>query len=159
MKLLSPFLFLLFFVSCAATPELRQYSTETGTMYFIPPTDWKTASDDKARLDITYHTGTDLPVVVNISFWGKKAAPRRVTSVILNGTSGEFTLTNIKALFVDLKKQELRITTNGDRDTLTSFLENEFITLIAEIDGVKYTYTPDKNFRELKDNFLILTSY
>jgi hypothetical protein len=157
MKLFFPFLLL--FVSCVAMPDIKQFSSEAGTIYFIPPTNWKTASNDKARLDVTYHAGTGLPAVVNISFLGKKASPKRVASVILNGVSEEFPLTNIKALFVDAKKQELRITTNGDRDTLTSFLETEFITLIAEIDGVKYIYFPDKHFIELKNNFLILVSY
>ena len=147
--------------SCSTTPPtvIKTFATETGIMYFIPPTEWKTGSKDKAKLDITYHTGNDLPPAVNISFFGKKDAPRRVTSVSLNGEGVVYPLSNIRALYADSKKQILRITTEGDRDTLISLLEANPITLIAEIDGVSYTYTSDKIFSRLKTDFLIMTSY
>ena len=128
-------------------------------MYFFYPTNWKTGSKDQAKLDITYHTGNDLPPAVNISFFGKKETPRKVTSVSLNGEGVVYPLSNIRALYADTKKQLLRITTEGDRNTLVSLLEANPITLTAEIDGVSYTYTPEKNFNELKTEFLILLSY
>ena len=136
-----------------------QFQTDTGMAFFLPPTDWKTRSNNKARLDITYHTGRDSPAAVNISLWGKKSIPVRVTSVSLNTENVEYTLSNIKVLFADSRKRELRITGEGDRDTLPALLEAEQITLIAEIDGVQYIYTPNKHYYRLKTDFLISISY
>ena len=157
--ILFSFIFVVSFVSCVTTPEMRVFTTGDGMMYFIPPTEWKTKSKDTAKLDITYHTGTDAPAVVNITFIGKEAVPRKITYVVLNGAGVEYPLSNIKALYADSKKRELRVTTEGDRDTLISVLETESITLTAEIDGALYTYTPHKSFIELKDNFVITLSY
>jgi hypothetical protein len=117
------------------------------------------SSKAKALADITYRTNTDSPAVVNISFYGETNTPRRVNSVSLNGGDVDYPLENIKLLYVDSDKRMLRITTQGDRDNLASLLETSSITLTAEIDGVKYTYTPDKNFIKLKDDYLILISY
>jgi hypothetical protein len=157
LKYFIPF-FVAFFVSCATSPNMRSFSTDNGMMYFLPPTEWKTKSNDTAKLDITYHTGTDVPAVVNITFKGKKLIPRRVTYVTLNGEGVEYPLTNIKVLYADSQKHELRITTEGDRGTLVSVLETEPITLIVEIDEVLYTYTPHKWFNILKDDFAITLS-
>jgi len=154
-------LLLVVLASCSTTPptSIKTFATETGLMYFIPPTNWETRSRDKAKLDITYHTGSDLPPVVNISFFGKKDIPRRVTSVSFDGESMSYPLSNIRALYADSKKRILRITTEGDRDTLLSLLEADTITLTAEIDGIGYNYTSEKIFSELKTDFLIMTSY
>jgi len=157
--ILFSFIFVVSFVSCVTAPEMKTFVTDNGRMYFIPPTEWKTKSKDTAKLDITYHTGTDMPPAINITFTGKKTVPRKVTYGALNGAGVEYPLSNIKALYVDSKKRELRITTEGDRDTLISLLAADTITLTAEIDGVLYTYTPHEWFFTLKDDFVITLSY
>ena len=154
---------LLVFMACttAPAPSLVSFFIETGVMqYFLPPTDWVAqGSGTKARLDITYRTGTDTPATVNISFFGKKSIPRRITSIAFKGNSIVYPLENIVVLYPEPEKRELRVTTEGNRDTLVSVLEAESVTLIAEIDGVLYTYTPDKNFNSVKDDFVTALSY
>jgi hypothetical protein len=150
----------LVFMSCASAPELRSFSTETGKMYFIPPTNWEDPVNKvKVQLDITYHTGNSNPAVINITFFGKKTMPRRVISVSFNSGSMHYPLENIKVLFADSKKRHLRITTEGDRELLTNLLEAESITFTAEVDGSQYVYVPDKQFNNLKDEFLVILSY
>jgi len=127
-------------------------------MFFLPPTEWKTKSKDTAKLDITYRTETDAPPAVNITFKGKKIVPRKITNAALNGAGVEYPLSNIKVLYADSKKRELRITTEGDRDALVSLLAADPITLTAEIDGELYTYTPHEWFATLKDDFTITFS-
>jgi hypothetical protein len=159
---------LLVFTACATapTPSLVSFFVETGVIqYFLSPTDWMVqdsgtkAPKAKARLDITYRTGADSPATVNISFFGEKSIPRKITSIALNGNGIVYPLENIVVLYPEPEKRELRITTEGNRDTLMSVLEADIITLTAEIDGVLYTYTPDKNFITLKNDFLTATSY
>jgi len=128
--------------------------------YFLPPTKWAAQGiHASAQVDITYRTGTDMPATVNISFFGEKSIPRRITSVSFQGKGINYPLDNITVLFLDLDKREVRVTTQGNRDTLIPLLESESITLMAEIDGIKYTYIPNKDFIKLKDDFLTVLSY
>jgi len=147
--------------ACSITPSIASFAAGAGIMqYFMPAIDWvDSASKAKACPDITYRTNTDTPAVVNISFYGKKNTPRRITSVSFNGDGVDYPLGNIKVLYVDSNKRMLRVTTEGDRDTLSSMLESETITLTAEIDGIKYNYIPHKDFIKLKDDFLTVISY
>lgn len=156
-KLLLPFL-VIFICSCISTaPELMQFPGGEGTMYFFPPTEWKTNGDVSfAKVDITYNSGRNLPVAVNISFFGKKSLPRKITSASLNGEGIAYPLSNFQTLYVKRKNKEFRITTEGDRNLLFPLLKAQPITLTAEVDGVQYTFTPDKNFISLIDDFLIL---
>ena len=151
------------FTACvtAPTPSLVSFFIETGVVqYFLSPTDWPAQnSRAKARLDITYRTGTDTPATVNISFFGEKSIPRKITSIALNGNDIVYPLENIVVLYPAPEKRELRVTTEGNRDTLVSVLEADPITLTAEIDGVLYTYTPDKNFIKIKNDFVTAASY
>jgi len=160
LKYFIPFYFVLVlsFTSCATAPEMMIFPSGDGRMFFLPPTEWKTESKDIAKLDITYRTGTDAPPAVNITFTGKKAAPRKVTSAALNGAGIEYPLSNISVLYADSKKRELRVTTDGDRDTLIALLSADPITLTAEIDGALYTYTPHKWFVTLKDDLALTIS-
>jgi len=155
-KLLLPF-FVIFICSCTSTmPDLMQFPSNEGIMYFFPPTTWKTKGDISfAKVDITYHSVRDLPAAVNISFFGKKSMPLKITSVVLNGEGIEYPLSNIQILFANRKNKEFRITTEGDRKLLLPLLKAKPITLTAEIDGVQYTFTPNKNFTVLVDDFLI----
>ena len=170
MKNIKWVLLLLVFTSCSTAPSLTSYFVDTGVMqYFLPPTDWaahgsgaktpEANAQAKARLDITFRTGTDTPATVNISFFGKSSIPRRITAITLNGGSAVCPLENIGVLYPDPDKRELRITAGGNRDALVSTLETEPITLTAEIDGVLYTYTPDKHFIKIKNDFLTAISY
>jgi len=156
-KILLSFL-VVFICSCASTaPDLMQFPSGEGTMYFFPPTEWKTKGDVSfAKVDITYHSGRDIPAAVNISFFGKKSLPRKITSASLNGEGIVYPLSNFQTLYANRKKKEFRITTEGERKTLLNLLKAKPITLTAEIDGVQYTFTPDKNFISLVDDFLIL---
>jgi hypothetical protein len=147
--------------ACSTTPSIVSSAADVDIMqYFMPAIDWvDVSSKTKARPDITYRTNTDTPATVNISFYGKKTTPRRITSISLNGDGVDYPLGRIKVLYVDSDKRMLRITTQGNRDTLTSLLESEAITLTAEIDGVKYTYIPRKDFIKLKNDFSTVISY
>jgi len=163
MQVLRYHFFILFFpvilfVACTTVPQIMVFSAKEGKVYFIPPTKWTTVSKDIAELDITYRSGADVPATVNISFMGKKTAPYEVTYVALNGAGIEYPLSNIKVLYEDSKKRELRVTTEGDRDTLVSVLAANPVTLTAEVDGVLYTYTPHEDFIVLKDDFVITFS-
>jgi len=152
---------LFIFAACSTTPSLVSYYVSSGvTQYFLSPTDWSVqGSKAKAVLDITYRTGTDTPATVNISFFGEKSIPRRITSISLNGRGVDYPLDNISILYPKPEKRELRITAEGNRDTLISLLEADPITLIAEIDGQRYTFIPDKKFIALKNDFLLAASY
>ncbi|MDR2922121.1 MAG: hypothetical protein LBU85_02120 [Treponema sp.] len=143
------------------TPSIFTTVADVDIMqYFLPATEWVDAdSKAKAFPDITYRTNTDTPAAVNISFYGKKDVPRRITYISLNGNGVDYPLENIKILYIDSDKRILRVTTQGNRDTLASLLETSSITLTAEIDGVKYTYIPHKDFIKLKDDFLTMISY
>jgi len=158
-----PILFI--FTACSTAPSMISYFVDTGIMqYFLPPTDWAAQGagakvQERARLDITHRTNTDTPVTVNISFFGKKSIPRKMTSITLSGNDTVCPLENIVVLYPDPEKRELRVTTEGNRDDLVSVFETEPITLTAEIDGVLYTYAPDKNFIKLKNDFLMAISY
>ena len=154
-----PVLFI--FAACSTAPSVVSYFVSTGVMqYFLPPTDWTVPrSKTKAVLDITYRTGTDTPATVNISFFGERSIPRNITSISFNGRGIEYPLENIAILYPEPRKRELRITAEGNRDTFISLLEAEPITLIAEIDGRRYTFIPDKQFTALKNDFLLATSY
>jgi len=155
-KLLFSF-FVIFICSCTSTtPDLLQFPSGEGIMYFFPPTTWKTKGDISfAKVDITYHSGRDLPAAVNISFFGKKSMPHKITSAVLNGEGIVYPLSNFQTLYANRRKKEFRITTEGDRKLLLSLFKARPIILTAEIDGVQYTFTPDKNFNTLVDDFLI----
>jgi len=156
LKLLLSFL-VIFVCSCLNTPDLLQFPSGDGTMYFFPPTSWKGKGDvNLVKLDITYHTGRDMPTAVNISFFGKSSLPRKVTSASLNGGGIVYPLANFQTLYANRKKKEFRLSTEGDRKSLLALLKAQPITLTAEIDDVQYTFTPDKNFVSLIDDFLIL---
>lgn len=161
MKILKIWPVLFVFAACATPPSLVSYFVASGVMqYFLPPTKWAAqGSNASAQVDITYRTGTDTPATVNISFFGEKSIPRRITSVSFNGKGIDYPLDNITVLYPDPDKREIRVTTQGNRDTLTSLFESETITLTAEIDGAKYTYIPQKDFIKLKDDFLTALSY
>ena len=161
MKTKKLWLVLLLLGACSITPSIVSTAATADIMqYFIPAVDWvDLGSKAKACPDITYRTNTDTPAAVNISFYGKKTTPRRITSVSLNGDGVDYPLEKIKVLYVDSDKRMLRVTTGGNRDTLASLLESETITLTAEIDGIKYTYIPHKDFIKLKDDFLTVLSY
>jgi hypothetical protein len=161
-----PVLFVFAACATAPVPSLITFFVETGVIqYFLSPTNWAVHDSGtkvpkaKARLDITYRTGTDTPATVNISFFGEKSIPRKITSIALNGNGIVYPLENIVVLYPTPEKRELRVTTEGNRDTLASVLEADDITLTAEIDEVLYTYTPDKNFIKIKNEFVTATSY
>ena len=158
-KKLWPVLFL--FLGCATKPSLTTFFVSDGVnQYFVPPTEWSAqGSRASAKLDITYRTNTNVPATVNISFFGEKETPRKINSISLVGKDIECPLDNIAVIYPDLDKRKLRVTTQGNRDTIISVFEAEPVTLVAEIDGVKYTYVPDKNFIKLKNDFLVVVSY
>jgi len=159
-KYLTTLLFL-FLTACSTGPSLISYYIDINVLhFFISPSNWTaTGSKFKAQLDITYRTGTDTPAIVNISFFGDKSIPRRITTIYFNGNDIKYFLENITILYPDPKKRELRVSTTGNRDALITLLESDNITLIAEIDGVFYVFNPDKNFNKIKNDFLISVSY
>jgi hypothetical protein len=151
--------FLLILTACTTTPSLKSFFVSDGVIqHFLSPTTWK-ARNSEALLDITYRTGSDLPAIVNISFYGKKNVPRNVRSISLHGAEVTIPLEEVTILFVNARKNELRITSIADRDLLIPLLNSEPITLRAEIDGAMHTHIPHKKFIELKDNFLIAVFY
>jgi len=156
-KLLLSFL-VIFICSCASSgPELMQFPSGDGTMYFFPPTSWKGTGDiNLAKLDITYNSAKTLPATVNISFFGKKTLPHKLTSAVLNGEGITYPLANFNILYIKRKNNELRVTTEGDRELLLALFKAQPITLTAEIDGEQYTFKPDKNFTMLIDDFLVI---
>ena len=161
MKTLKIWPVLFVFAACTTTPPLISYFVDTGVMqYFLSPTKWTAeGSNASAQVDITYRSGTDAPATVNISFFGEKSMPRRITSISFHGKGIDYPLDNITVLYPNPNKREIRVTAEGNRDTLTSLLESENIILRAEIDGIEYTYIPHKNFIKLKDDFLTMLSY
>ena len=158
-RIFFPALFVL--AACAATPSLISYFVEPGVMqHFISPTGWKAqGSGAKARLDITYRTNTGDPATINISFFGEKTIPRSIASAALKGDGLEYPLRNIVILYPDPDKRELRITSEGDRDTLSSLLKSEQITLTASIDGNEYSFVPDQHFKRMKESFITAVSF
>ena len=149
------------FAACASPPKLIVYLVDPGVrQYFMPPTDWASSgATAKARLDITYRTGEETPAIVNISFIGKKAMPGRIGSVSINGAGISCPLDNITVLFPDPKNNEVRITSEADRDLLIAVLGSEPIAITAEIGGATQTFTPGKQFISIKNDLLIAASY
>ena len=151
----------LILVSCSTKPSLVSYYLDVGVMhYFIPATEWSgIGSKAKAKLDITYRSGSDAPVTVNVSFFGENSLPRSITSISLNGNEIECSLENISVLFPNPKDRELRITTQGDRGNFISVLESASITLIAEIDCTRHSFLPNQQFYKVRNEFLTAISY
>jgi len=151
-------LFVICVCSCASTiPSLLQLPAGDGTMNFFPATNWKGSNSvNLAKVDITYITERNQPAAINISFFGKKTTPRKVSSVFLKGEGIVYPLTIMKTLYANSRNRELRISTEGDRNLLPNLLKAPPFTLIAEIDGVQYTFTPEKNFSILVDDFLVI---
>ena len=149
---LLPLLFLL--VSCATTSPTRSFYVGGGVMqHFMAPTNWN-ARNSRARLDITYRTGAGTPAIINISFFGSRSMPLTVSSVSLHGAGVELHLENISVITIRPGSNELRVTSTGDRYGLIRLLNSEEITLKAEIDGVIFIYTPERNFRLSRMHFL-----
>ncbi|MDR0473934.1 MAG: hypothetical protein LBH43_09740 [Treponema sp.] len=161
MKFLKILPVLLVLSACTTAPSLKSYFVDAGVIqFFLSPTEWRVKDSRMyAKLDITYRTGTDTPVAVNISFFGEKAPPSKITFLSLNGNDIDYPLNTITVLYHDIEKREVRISSKGDHDNLPTLLEAEPISLTAEIDGAGYTFIPDKRFIELKNNFLVTISY
>lgn len=147
--------------SCAASPALISYYAGPGVIqHFIPPTEWQAkGSAARARPDITYRTNTADPATINISFFGEKTIPRRIESAAFRGDGAVYPLRNISVLYPDPDKRELRITAEGDRETLASLLESSAITLEASIDGIAYSYVPDRHFNSIRESFVTAIWY
>jgi hypothetical protein len=159
MRLIKLGFFLFVLAACAATPSLVSFFAGDGVIqYFLPPTNW-TARNSKAALDITYRTNSDMLPFINITFFGGRNMPRGIGSVSLHGDGIDYPLENISVLFANVDRNELRITSTGDRDALIALLNSEPITLRAEFDGIEHIYTPDKRFINLKNKFLIAASF
>ena len=154
-----PILFII--AACTTAPSLINYFVSPGIMqYFIPPTDWNAHdSRAKAQLDITYRNEAGIPAIINITFIGENSMPREAVSVSLNGDGVNYPLNIITVIYRDSRKRELRISAEGDPNSLITLLEAESITLSAEIDGLEYTYTPGKHFITLKNDFLDVIIY
>jgi hypothetical protein len=149
--------FLTVFASCASAPEIKTYFVEAGVVqYFLPPTEWKAKDSSrlKARLDITYRTGTDTPATINISFIDTKRHPQRVSSVSLEGEGVYYPLEDIFPLFYNPETHELRISGKGNRDTLADILQADNLVLRAVLDGDEYLFTPERSFFSSKDRFI-----
>lgn len=153
---------ILFILAACRTPSpqlISFYVSEGVIQHFISPTMWTSTTDKntRAKLDITYRTGVETPATVNVSFYGNKITPKDVSNVSLQGAEFECKLNVLYVIFVEQTSNELRISFSADRDDLVDMLEMEpVITLKADIDGTSYTFTPEKHFYTLRDNFLIL---
>ena len=145
---------LVLFSACRTSPKLYSYFvSENVIQHFVSPTEW-TAKNSKAKLDITYRTGTDTPAVVNISFFGNKTIPERVNSVFLRTAENDCPFEYLNTILKNPDKNELRVSFSADRDGLVNLLKAKTITLYAEVDGIEHEYTPDKDFYSLKEKFL-----
>jgi hypothetical protein len=150
-----PVLFI--FVACAVTPRVRSFFVSPGVVqYFLPPTDWtiENSKKIKARLDITYRTGVEMPATVNLSFFDMEKDIQNVSSASLVGGGVDYPLADIVFFFFNPETKELRVSTSGDRYTLADVLNAENLTLKAVVDGTEYLYKPSKDFFSLKDRFV-----
>ena len=149
-----PLLFAFIFVTCTSAPPYVSFFVSDGVIqHFLSPTKW-TAKGSTAKFDATYRTGVDWPAIINISFYGDKSTPKDVSSVSLRGTNVECPLEYVNVIFFETDKNELRVSFNADRNKFINVLENDQITLTAEVDGVVYVYTPEKKFLKNKNLFL-----
>jgi hypothetical protein len=160
LKKISFILFIPLFFICFScrTAEMKIFYIDTGIIqFFFPPTEWSgQGSKAKAVLDITYRTGAETPAFINISFIGSQTMPRQVTSAFLKGNGIEYPLENVAVIFPEPREKLLRVTTRGNRDTLATVLSGDSVVLVAEIDGITYTYTPSKDFISLKNEFVMM---
>jgi len=157
---LSPLLLVFLFLTCKTTPPLISFYVGDGVIQlFLSPTYWtSTPKNSIAAPDVTYRTGVDTPATVNISFYGNKTTPRSARDVSLHGMGIDCPLETISVLFADPEKNELRVSFSADREKFVDILKTRQITLTAVVDGVSYVYTPEKNFYNLKDKFLVSIS-
>ena len=144
--------------SCTMMPELRVFPAETGSMYFVPATEWKSAHNAAPGvwLDLTHHSGNELPPAINITFTGKRTMPPIPGAVMLNGDGVDYPLLIHDILFADTRKRELRVATHGDRDTFIEMIASEHIHLRMEADGANYTYTPHSSFYYITNDLLMM---
>jgi hypothetical protein len=153
-----PLLFLMVFSVCKSSPPYVSFFVSDGVIqHFLSMTKW-TAKGSTAKFDATYRTGVNWPAVINISFYGNKFTPKKVSSAVLHGTDAECPLDYVNVIFVETDKNELRVSFNADRDKFVNLLKAEQITLSAEVDGAVYVYKPEKKFLKNKNKFLVAIS-
>jgi hypothetical protein len=149
-----PILAAFIFAACTSPPSIVSFFVSDGVIqHFLSPTNWK-AKDSTAKFDVTYRTGSDLPAIINISFYGNNSTPNDVSSVFFFFSDIECPLEYTSVIFVEPDKNELRISFNADRDEFVNVLKTDQITLSAEVDGVVYVYVPEKRFFENKNKLL-----
>jgi hypothetical protein len=141
---------------CATSPELVMFLISPGVnQYHLPSHEWRAESRKTARaaLDFTYRTNSENPVFINFSLYNTETSPRRLASAYLEGDGLVYPLENIKILYIDSKKHELRVSTEGRREGFLTLLRSKDIILRATVDGIEQIYTPGKNFYPLRDQF------
>jgi hypothetical protein len=154
-----PFLLcVLLFVGCKSSPEVVTFIVDPGVnQYYFPPSGWTLPSSrsNDVMVDITYRTNSENPIFVNFSFFNKEKLFRRVSAISLEGEGIVYPLEDINTLFINSKRNELRVAAHGNRDTFLPLLRSEQITLRALVDGEEYLYSPGKDFYALRDQFLM----
>jgi hypothetical protein len=143
--------------SCGTSPELITLFAGPGIIqYHLPHSRWRAEDSKKIRadLDLTYRTNSENPVFVNISFYLPKGNPRLISSIILEGGGITYPLENINVLYINARKKELRVGTEGGRQDFLPLIRSTDMALRAVVDGAEYLYTPGKDFYRLRDEFL-----
>jgi hypothetical protein len=144
------------FFGCKSIPEITTFFVSPGVnQYFIPHNKWTAGNSKKiyAMMDFTYRTNSENPVFINFSFYNREENPRKISAARFEGGGVSYTLENIKTLYINSKKHEVRVTTEGRWEDFLSMIGSADIALRATVDGVEYAYTPGKDFQVLRDQF------
>ena len=160
-KIICLFIVSQFILGCATAPPAGSGIWVTGisesvTRYYIPATTWQEQTNHfvTCRLDITYVNESGRPVVCNISFFHRDAAPNEATPISFMGDGRMFSLNDVNTMFTRAEYNELRITSVIAIEELLDLFRSEKIVLKALIDSVEYTFEPTEEFLLFRSQFL-----
>jgi hypothetical protein len=146
----------------SSPPRLITFAAESGaTQYFFPMMEWKGDKKDiGAVCDITYRYEPGAQAVCNFSFTytakNAEKAPSLPSALFFTGDGVEYSLSGIEALFSDLQKRQVRVTSLLEGGELLAVLRSSSIELRAVFDGVEYRYYPPKQFLAYRGEFLLV---
>ncbi|MDR3019368.1 MAG: hypothetical protein LBU66_00515 [Treponema sp.] len=145
--------------SCATPAAIKiriMPITAEASLYYFSPTEWlsKNNKNTMAKLDISYRSDEDNPVICNISFFNTDKAPDSVTEIVLSGEGKDFPLNDVSVLIIKPENYELRITSTLHITELMELFESKTFSLKANIDGIVYQYDPHRDFYTFRNQFL-----
>ena len=143
-----------FLFSCASQPYIHEFTLGNNEkMYFFPTTEWN-AKKITVSIDFNFKNQDEIPVICNISVLQKSGMPKMVSNFAFYADSAEYRLSEVKTLFVDSRKNLVRVTSLLDQDDFRKLMDANTISLKLSVDNVQYECVPSRQFYSLRSEFL-----